>query len=147
MAANAFSQSAGLFGSFVFSVQWGRKWKVWFPIDSVMSRFNDAIRSCPYAVVHKGDVYIVVTQLPQTYIDPNFYRAMQVSVEDKDVLVARSGYHFSLNFASLGECVTADTPGMTAYHPKDQAFTVARPFYPVDDISYSPVRTFQPARA
>lgn len=100
-----------------------------------------------YAVVRKGDVYIVVTQLPQTYMDPNFYRAMQVSVEDKDVLVARSGYHFSLNFASLGECVTADTPGMTAYHPKDQAFTVARPFYPVDDISYSPVRTFQPARA
>ncbi|GFZ63049.1 microcystinase C [Pseudomonas amygdali pv. eriobotryae] len=100
-----------------------------------------------YAVVRKGDIYIVVTELPQTYMDPNFYRAMQVSVEDKDVLVARSGYHFSLNYASLGECVTADTPGMTAYHPKDQAFTVARPFYPVDDIPYSPVRTFQAARS
>lgn len=100
-----------------------------------------------YAVVRKGEVYIVVTELPQTYMDPNFYRAMQVTVEDKDVLVARSGYHFSLNYASLGECITADTPGMTAYHPKDQAFTVARPFYPVDDIPYSPVRTYQAARS
>lgn len=104
---------------------------------------GEKINIGPYAVVRTGDVYVALTQLPLTWLDPNFYFAMAIPADRLDVLVARSGYHFTLNFAELGDCVTADTPGMTAYRPASQPFTVARPFYPVDAIPYTPVRTLR----
>ncbi|OWT73757.1 MULTISPECIES: M81 family metallopeptidase [unclassified Achromobacter] len=98
------------------------------------------IATGPYVVVRVKDVYVVLNVKPFSYQDPNFYNDIGIAAKEMDVLVARSGYHFSLNFASLGECITADTPGMTAYCPQDQPFTVARPFYPVDKIGYQPTR-------
>lgn len=97
----------------------------------------------PYAVVQTGNVSIVLTRMPLTWLDPNFYFAMGIPADKLQLLVARSGYHFTLNFAHLGDCVTADTPGMTAYRPQFLPFTVARPFYPVDPIPYTPTRTLR----
>jgi microcystin degradation protein MlrC len=97
----------------------------------------------PYAVVQAGQVSIALSAFPLTFLDPNYYEAMGVQTGEQQVLVARSGYHYSANYADIGECVTVGTPGMTAYEPERQPFTVARPFYPVDDISYQPVRALR----
>jgi len=97
----------------------------------------------PYAVVLAGNVYVALTRMPLTYLDPNFYFAMGIPANELNVVVARSGYHFTLNFAETGDCVTADTPGVTAYRPDLLPFTVARPFYPLDRITYTPTRTLR----
>jgi microcystin degradation protein MlrC len=93
----------------------------------------------PYAVVQVQNVVIALTERPLTYLDPRIYEAVGISLADRNVVVVRSGYHFSLNYADVGECVTCDTIGMTAYRPAEQPFTVARPFYPLDDMDYQPV--------
>jgi len=93
----------------------------------------------PYAVVQLGRVSIALTTQPLTFLDPNFYEAMGIRTREQQVVVARSGYHFTLNYADVGDCMTCDTVGMTAYRPAEQPFTVARPFYPVDRIGYQPV--------
>lgn len=98
-----------------------------------------AVQIGPYAVVRLGQVSIALTELPLTYLDPNFYEAMGIRVAQQQVVVARSGYHFSLNYADVGDCMTCDTVGMTAYRPAEQPFTVARPFHPVDPVAYQPV--------
>ena len=93
----------------------------------------------PYAVVRLQNVTIALTVQPLTYLDPNFYEALGIRTREQKVVVARSGYHFTLNYADVGDCMTCDTVGMTAYRPAEQPFTVARPFYPVDELSWQPV--------
>ena len=90
----------------------------------------------PYAVLRAGALLVVLTALPYAYIDPEYYRAMGVEPGEQRVVVTRSGYHFTLNYAAIGECVTVDTPGMTSYRVSELPFTVARPFYPLDEIDY-----------
>ena len=93
----------------------------------------------PYAVLAVGAVRVALTALPNAFVDPGYFRAMGLAPEEAEVVVVRSGYHFSLNFAALGECVTVDTPGMTAYRVSELPFTVARPFYPLDpDVPFTP---------
>jgi microcystin degradation protein MlrC len=93
----------------------------------------------PYAVVKVGKVHIALTERPLTYLDPNFYEAMGIRTRELRVIVARSGYHYTLNYADVGDCITCDTVGMTSYRLAELPFTVARPFFPVDRIAYQPV--------
>jgi microcystin degradation protein MlrC len=99
-----------------------------------------------YAVIEDGPVVIILTEKPVNFMDPNFYLAFGIDPAGRDVVVARAGYHYTLNYAETGDCFTTDTPGMTAYHPSRQPFTVARPFWPVDDLPYAPRRTLRGAR-
>lgn len=92
----------------------------------------------PYALLKSGNVYIALTERPNAYLDPEYFRAMGAEPMEMDIVVTRSGYHFTLNFADVGRCVTVDTPGMTSYRVEELPFTVARPFYPVDRIDFSP---------
>ena len=73
-----------------------------------------------------------------SFLDPEYYRALGIRLEKLAVAVTRSGYHFTLNFAATGECITADTPGMTSYRVHELPFAKARPFYPLDAVAYAP---------
>lgn len=103
----------------------------------------------PYAVLRVGKLNLALTAFPYSYLDPGYFRAMGLEPSDHAVVVVRSGYHFTLNFAAIGACVTVDTPGLSSYRVAEMPFTVARPFYPVDDIAFTPQaviharRTFQ----
>ena len=92
----------------------------------------------PFAVLRVGAVKVALTADPYSYLDPGYFRAMGLEPADQRVIVVRSGYHFTLNFASIGECITVDTPGMSAYRVADLPFTVARPFHPLDAIELAP---------
>jgi microcystin degradation protein MlrC len=92
----------------------------------------------PYAVLRVGDLKVALTAFPYSYIDPEYYRAMGVEPAEQRVVVTRSGYHFTLNYAAIGECITVDTPGMSSYRVAELPFTVARPFYPLDALDVTP---------
>ena len=91
-----------------------------------------------YAVLRAGKVHVVLTDQPYSYLDPGYFRAMGVDPAQLGIVVTRSGYHFTLNYAAIGECVTVDTPGMTSYRVAELPFTVARPFFPLDDLEVTP---------
>lgn len=97
----------------------------------------------PFAVVRIGEIDVLLTEYPSHYIDPNNFVAMGIDPAAKDIVVTRSGYHYTLNFADVGDCVVVGTPGMTSYNAEDLPFTVARPFYPVDDIPFRPQRAIR----
>ena len=78
-----------------------------------------------HALFRTGQVTVALTVRPLSFLDPHYYRALGVALEGLDVAVVRSGYHFTLNYAASGECVTVDTPGMTSYRVRELLFTVA----------------------
>lgn len=92
----------------------------------------------PYAVLQVGNLKVALTAFPYSYIDPEYFRAMGVEPVEQRVVVTRSGYHFTLNYAAIGECITVDTPGMSSYRVAELPFTVARPFYPLDALDVTP---------
>lgn len=92
----------------------------------------------PFAILKVGEVQVALTARPNAFVDPEYFRAMGVDLDRLAVIVSRSGYHFSLNFASTGECITVDSPGITSYRVQELPFTVARPFYPLDPVEFSP---------
>ena len=96
-----------------------------------------------YAVFRTGQVTVALTVRPLSFLDPNYYRALGIPLGEVAVAVVRSGYHFTLNFAATGECVTVDTPGMTSYRVHELPFTAARPFHPLDPVAYTPVATLR----
>ena len=63
---------------------------------------------------------------------------LRVDPATRQVVVTRSGYHFTLNYASVGETITVDTPGITSYHVEALPWTLARPFHPVDRVDFHP---------
>ncbi|MFC7738173.1 M81 family metallopeptidase [Roseomonas sp. GCM10028921] len=92
----------------------------------------------PYAVLRVGAVNVVLTDQPYSYLDPGYYRAMGIDPARMGIVITRSGYHFTLNYATIGECVTVDTPGMTSYRVAELPFVKARPFFPLDEIDLTP---------
>ncbi|MBJ7577883.1 M81 family metallopeptidase [Devosia sp. MC532] len=97
----------------------------------------------PFAVVRVGAIDIVLTELPCYYIDPNNFVVMGIEPQLYDIVVTRSGYHYTMNFAEAGECVVVQTPGMTSYQVENLPFKRARPIYPLDDIAYKPQRAIR----
>jgi microcystin degradation protein MlrC len=91
-----------------------------------------------YAVLRVGKVHLVLTAQPYSYLDPGYFRAMGIDPAQMGIVITRSGYHFTLNYAAIGECVTVDTPGMTSYRVKELPFTKARPFFPLDEMDFTP---------
>lgn len=101
------------------------------------------VNTGPFAVIRMGAVDVALTEQPSHYIDPNNFVAMGIQPQDYDIVVTRSGYHYTLNFAPVGDCVVVGTPGMTSYQAEDLPFTIARPFWPVDDIAFKPQRAIR----
>lgn len=91
-----------------------------------------------YAVFRVGNISVLLTNQPYSYVDPDYFRAVGLDPEKAKIIVSRSGYHFQLNFAKIGHVVTVDTPGMSSYDVDELPWQHARPFYPVDKIEYEP---------
>lgn len=91
-----------------------------------------------YAVFKIGNISVLLTNQPYSYIDPDFFRAAGLDPARAKIIVTRSGYHFQLNFAKIGRVVTVDTPGMSSYYVEQFPWRRARPFYPLDQIGFKP---------
>ena len=90
------------------------------------------------AVFRIGSIRVLLTSEPYSYLDPDYFRAAGIDLDRQRLIVTRSGYHYTLNFASIGECITVDTPGPSSYDVAQFPWKLARPFYPLDKIGYQP---------
>lgn len=91
-----------------------------------------------YAVLRAGGVHVVLTDQPYSYLDPGYFRAMGIDPGRMGIVITRSGYHFTLNYAAIGDCVAVDSPGMTSYRVAELPFAKARPFFPLDEMDFTP---------
>jgi microcystin degradation protein MlrC len=94
-----------------------------------------AIAIDEYALFAFGNAVVLLTSKPLLVLDPAYYEAVGLAPGDFDLVVTRSGYHFTLNFAHLGACVTVETPGPTSYDVAQFPWKRARPFFPLDDLT------------
>lgn len=83
-----------------------------------------------------GRLSVLLTTYPAFSHDPAVFTSQGVSLSDKDFIVVKSGYHFKLNFAGLGEPLLVRSPGV-GYYEKG-AFTYQRArFWPEHaEVSY-----------
>ncbi|MBS7699849.1 MULTISPECIES: M81 family metallopeptidase [unclassified Chelatococcus] len=86
------------------------------------------------AVLRWSNLTVLVTSLPGFTQDPAAFRSQGIELDDQDVIVAKSGYHFKISFGPIGSCVVVDTPGISNYRPGLLPFTKRRPVYPEDMI-------------
>lgn len=96
------------------------------------------LRLGPYAVLSNERYDLLITQDAVMSQDPGCYLDAGINLNDVDLIVAKSGYHFKLAFDEWGDCACAETPGLTGYHPKRLPFDKARPLYPLDAPAYRP---------
>ena len=85
-----------------------------------------------YAVLKAGRVTLLITRNPLMSQDPGCFLDVGIGLDDVDVVVVKSGYHFKLAFGAWGECVCIETPGLTVFDPFVLGLKKARPLYPLD---------------
>jgi microcystin degradation protein MlrC len=86
------------------------------------------------AVLRIGRHAVLLMREPGLTQDPNAFESQGIRIADHDLLIAKSFYHFKLSFEGLATPIHADTPGLSSFRPFEQPYTVARPFWPLDDI-------------
>lgn len=96
------------------------------------------LRLGPHAVLHNERYDLLITQDAVMSQDPGCYLDAGIDLDSADLIVVKSGYHFKLAFADMGDCACAETPGLTGYHPERLPFDLARPLYPLDSSMYRP---------
>lgn len=99
---------------------------------------GSTMRLGDYAVIRHPRYDLLITRDAIMSQDPGCYLDAGVDLEKADIIIAKSGYHFKLAFDTWGSCVCAETPGLTGYHPQQLPFETARPFYPLDDMPFTP---------
>ena len=83
-------------------------------------------------------IQVVVTSKAAYSHDPNVFESQGVIVSDQDFVVVKSGYHFKLNFAGLGETLLVASPGVSYYTPGGMPRNRGL-FWPEHDVSDNPV--------
>lgn len=82
------------------------------------------------AVLRSGNLTVLVTTRPGWTQDPEAFISNGISLDQHDVVVVKSGFHFTLSFAGLGRCVSIDTPGLSNAHPSIFPFQRRPPAWP-----------------
>jgi microcystin degradation protein MlrC len=86
------------------------------------------------AVLRIGRHAVLLMREPGLTQDPNAFESQGIRVADHDLLIAKSFYHFKLSFEGLATPIQADTPGLSSFRPFEQPYSVARPFWPLDEV-------------
>lgn len=106
------------------------------------------MRLGPYAVLESDRYQLLITKEAVMSQDPGCYLDIGIDLDSADVIVTKSGYHFKLAFDVFGPCLCIETPGYSGFHPERLPFSLARPIYPVDPISFAPeVVTWTPPQS
>lgn len=89
----------------------------------------------PTAVLKVDDrIDVILTTKPADSTDPAVFTSQNVIIEGLDFIVAKSGYHFTLNFAGLATPVLVNTPGVGYYRKNQFEYQKSR-FWPEQQIS------------
>ena len=109
------------------------------------------LRIGEYAVLACERATLLITREPLMSQDPGCFLDVGIDLDQADVVVVKSGYHFKLAFTSWGHCTCIATPGLTVFDPHVLGLKTSRPIYPLDDFVFSataaPVPKKQPRAA
>ncbi|MGV6873945.1 M81 family metallopeptidase [Pseudochelatococcus sp. B33] len=86
------------------------------------------------AILRRGNLTLLVTSIPGFTQDPAAFYSQGVKLDEFDLIVAKSGYHFKISFEKLGTCIVVDTPGVSNYRPGLLTYRNRRPVFPEDTI-------------
>lgn len=86
------------------------------------------------AVLQSGNLTVLATSLPGFTQDREAFRSQGIVLEEQDIIVAKSAYHFRLSFAEIGTCIVADTPGISNYRPGVIPYRRRGRIYPEDRL-------------
>lgn len=92
------------------------------------------LRLGPFAVIEQARYTLLVTHDAVMSQDPGCYLDAGISLDNTDVIIVKSGYHFKLAFEDYGDCHIVETPGLSGFHPEQLPFEKCRPIYPLDPI-------------
>jgi len=92
------------------------------------------LRLGPFAVIEQARYTLLVTQDAVMSQDPGCYLDAGISLDDTDVIIVKSGYHFKMAFEDYGDCYIVETPGLSGFHPEQLPFEKCRPIYPLDSV-------------
>ncbi|MDA4847833.1 M81 family metallopeptidase [Hoeflea poritis] len=87
----------------------------------------------PTAVLQSNNLTVLATSKPGFTQDPAAFESQGVRLNDFDLVVTKSGYHFKLSFADVGPCIVADTPGVSNYVAGTLPFRKRTDVYPEND--------------
>ncbi|KSV75604.1 hypothetical protein N185_17340 [Sinorhizobium sp. GW3] len=87
-----------------------------------------------------GRLSVLLTSRPAFSHDPAVFTSQNVTLSDKDFIVVKSGYHFKLNFAEVGEPLLVRSPGVGYYEKGFFTYQRAR-FWPEHEVSWLPITT------
>jgi len=90
-------------------------------------------------VLVDGRVHVLLTSLPAYGHDPAVYTSQGIVIADQDFVVAKSGYHFRLNYAGIATPALVETPGVGYYGKGLFAFEKSR-FWPEHDVAGIPAK-------
>ncbi len=92
------------------------------------------LRIGPYAVIENERYTLLVTHDAVMSQDPGCFLDAGISLDNTDIIIVKSGYHFKMAFQDYGLCAIAETPGLSGFHPEVLPFEKCRPIYPLDSI-------------
>lgn len=94
------------------------------------------LRIGDYAVLRCERATLLITREPLMSQDPGCFLDVGIDLDEADIVVVKSGYHFKLAFTGWGQCLSIATPGLTVFDPFVLGLEKARPVYPLDELSY-----------
>ena len=92
------------------------------------------------AVLQVKNIFLLLTAKSGPTQDPAAFSSQGINIKDLDYVVVKSGNHFKISFAGIAVPINVDTPGLSVFRPSEFPFRQARPFYPLDQIDYSPTK-------
>jgi microcystin degradation protein MlrC len=89
-------------------------------------------------VLRVKNISLLLMAKSGTTMFPESFISQGIDINDLDLLVVKSGYHFKIYFSGIARPLSVDTPGLTVFRPGDFPFKRGRPVYPLDRIDYTP---------
>ena len=69
---------------------------------------------------------------------PECFTSQGIEIDELDLIVVKSGYHFKIYFSNIATPLMMDSPGLSVFRPEEFPFQKGRPIYPLDQIDYEP---------
>jgi microcystin degradation protein MlrC len=105
-----------------------------FTIAGVYQQGEAASHGAAAVVLVDGRLSVLLTSAASFTHDPAAFTSQGIDLAAQDFVVAKSGYHFKLNFAGIATPLSVATPGIGYYTPGLLPWRSAR-FWPEHDIA------------
>jgi microcystin degradation protein MlrC len=90
------------------------------------------------AVLKVGNIHLLLMTKSGISMFPECFTSQGIEIDELDLIVVKSGYHFKIYFSNIATPLMMDSPGLSVFRPEEFPFQKGRPIYPLDQIDYEP---------